>query len=200
MTIGPAPMIKIFRMSVRFIVTTNRRSRASRKTRGNVKDFYKRCKNRYGGLTLAEPRSSSVKRGGFNISPQFWRYRAEVRNCRGRASRVCVVPDATLKQASCVVGPVARPLAAPVRLENRLRRLGKSLEAFPPLHTNLRLMTSDSLPSFPMLRSSLPNPSGEAEGLAQSWGGGRNAVSVCRDRTAPNAHRAPPDGFPNLAR
>jgi hypothetical protein len=159
-----------------------------------------RCKNRMGRLTSAEPCWGSVKRRGFSIIPQFWRYRAESENCRGRASRVCVVPDATLKQASCVVGPVARPLAAPVRLENRLRRLGKSLEAFPPLHTNLRLMTSDSLPSFPMLRSSLPNPSGEAEGLAQSWGGGRNAVSVRRDRAARNAHRASHDGFQNLAR
>ena len=49
-----------------------------------------------------------------------------------------------------------------------------------------------------MLRSSLPNPSGEAEGLAQSWGGGRNVVSVRRNRTAPNAHRASPRRFPNF--
>ena len=34
-------------------------------------------------------------------------------NDRGRASRVCAVADATLKRASCVVGPVARPLAVP---------------------------------------------------------------------------------------
>ena len=54
-------------------------------------------------------------------------------NCRGRASRGCAVPDATLKRASCGVCPVARPLAAPVRLENRLRRIGKSLEVY---HTN----------------------------------------------------------------
>ncbi len=54
-------------------------------------------------------------------------------NCRGRASRGCAVPNATLKRASCGVSPVARPLAALGRLGNRLQRLGKSLEVPPAL-------------------------------------------------------------------
>ena len=47
-----------------------------------------------------------------------------------------------------------------------------------------------------MLRSSLPNPAGEAEGLAREWGGGRNVVSVRRDRTSQDAHRASPRRLP----
>ena len=37
--------------------------------------------------------------------------------CRGRASRGRDEPNATLKRASCVVGPVARPSAAPADWE-----------------------------------------------------------------------------------
>ena len=48
---------------------------------------------------------------------RFWRYRAETGKLPGRASRGCAVPSATLKQASCVVGPVARPSAAPADWE-----------------------------------------------------------------------------------
>ena len=44
------------------------------------------------------------------------------------------------------------------------------------------------------------NPSEEAEGLARSCSGGRNAVSVRRHRTAPNAHRAFSGGFQISAR
>ena len=45
------------------------------------------------------------------------------------------------------------------------------------LQTSKHLNVQTSIFSFPMLRSSLPNPAG-AEGLARSWGGGRNAVSA----------------------
>ena len=45
-------------------------------------------------------------------------------NTRGRASRVCAVPGATLKQASCDVSPVARPLAAPAEWETAFGGLG----------------------------------------------------------------------------
>ncbi len=53
-------------------------------------------------------------------------------------------------------------------------------------------------PSFPMLRSSLPNPAGEVEDLAQTWDGGRNAVSARRNMAAPDAHRAFPRQFPKF--
>ena len=115
-------------------------------------------------------------------------------NCRGRASRVCAVPDATLKQASCGVCPVARPLAAPADWETASGGLG-NLWKFSACST---LTTNHYFPSFPMLRSSLPNPPGEAEGLARAWGGGRNVVSGRRDRTSQDAHRASPRRFPTF--
>ena len=83
------------------------------------------------------------------------RYRAEAGKLPGRASRGCAVADATLKQASCGVIPVARPSAAPGRLGNRLRRSRKFLEA----------QEVDNFPSFPMLRSSFSNPAGRPEAL-----------------------------------
>ena len=52
------------------------------------------------------------------------RYRAEAGKLPGRASRGCVVADATLKRASCGVIPVARPSAAPSRLETAFGGLG----------------------------------------------------------------------------
>ncbi len=118
------------------------------------------------------------------------RYRAEAGKLPGRASRGCVVADATLKRASCGVIPVARPSAAPGRLGNRLRRSRKFLE----------VQEVDNFPSFPMLRSSFPNPEGEAEGLARTWDGGRNAVSVRRDMAAQDARAHLPAGFPKSAR
>ena len=48
------------------------------------------------------------------------------------------------------------------------------------------------IPSFPTLRSSLPNPAGEAEGLAQACGDGRNAVSARRHMPTQDAHAHPP--------
>ena len=52
-------------------------------------------------------------------------------NCRGRASRDRDEPDATLKQASCVVGPVARPSAVPRQIgkaASQHRKAGKAVD------------------------------------------------------------------------
>ena len=78
------------------------------------------------------------------------RYRAEAGKLPGHASRGCAVADATLKQSSCGVILVARPTAAPGRSGNRLWRSWKFLEVH----------EAGNFPSFPMLRSSFPNPAG----------------------------------------
>ena len=111
-------------------------------------------------------------------------------NCRGRASRGRDEPDATLKRASCVVIPVARPSAAPGRLGNRLRRSRKFLEA----------QEVDNFPSFPMLRSSFSNPAGRPEALRSHAAAGEtqfqpDETCLCRMRTA-----HPPASFPKSAR
>ena len=83
------------------------------------------------------------------------RYRAGAGKLPGHASRGCAVADATLKQSSCGVILVARPTAAPGRLGNRLWRSWKFLEVH----------EAGNFPSFPMLRSSFPNPAGRPEAL-----------------------------------
>ena len=58
-------------------------------------------------------------------------------NCRGRASRGRDEPDATLKRASCVVGPVARPSAVPRQIgkaASQHGKAGKSLTQTPSEH------------------------------------------------------------------
>ena len=50
-------------------------------------------------------------------------------NCRGRASRGRDEPDATLKRASCVVGPVARPSAVPRQIGKAASQHGKARKA-----------------------------------------------------------------------
>ena len=125
-----------------------------------------------------------------------WRYRAEAGKRPGRASRVCAVADATFKQASCVVGLGARPLAAPPDWKTAFGGLENLWK--PYTSPNHRLAAT--FPAFPCCEAAFPIRRGKAEGLAQSWDGGRNAVSVRRARTAPNAHRASPGGFPNSAR
>ena len=50
-------------------------------------------------------------------------------NCRGRASRGRDEPDASLKRASCVVGPVARPSAVPRQIGKAASQHGKARKA-----------------------------------------------------------------------
>jgi hypothetical protein len=79
--------------------------------------------------------------------------------------------------------------------EARLGNLWKFLACRILTTSNYRLVSQ-----FSHAAKQPSQSAGEAEGLARSWGGGRNAVSARRNGTAPNAHRAFPGGFLNPAR
>ncbi len=134
---------------------------------------------------------------GERINRWFWRYRAEAGKLPGaRFARLRRVPRHIEASFMCRWPRRTALGRPPADWETASGGLG-NLWKFPACST---LTTNHYFPSFPMLRSSLPNPAGEAEGLVQSWGGERNVVSARRDRTAPNAHCASPAGFLNSAR
>ena len=130
---------------------------------------------------------------------RFWRYRAETGKLPGRASRGCAVPSATLKQASCVVGPDARPSTAPADWETAFGGW-EILESRLSLELQLIIARYDgSFQSFPMPRSGFSNLAGEAVGLR-----GLAATSETKFRAGavrPRQMRvAHPRQFPNSAR
>ena len=119
-------------------------------------------------------------------------------NCRGRASRGRDEPDATLKRASCVVGPVARPSAAPGRLGRLLRSMGKLGKRWTN-GGNPKWTREVNFQKFPIRRRRLPNlvRRGEASGRGRPTHEARFNAAASRPEPR-NARRR--TSFPNSAR
>ena len=93
-------------------------------------------------------------------------------NCRGRASRGHDEPDATLKRASCAVGPVVRPSAAPRQIGKAASQHGKAGKAVREGGETRSGQRKEISRNFPSADSRIPNlvRRGEASGRGRRGG------------------------------